>query len=53
MNCVTAAEADYFMFNNHELNTFDHAQKDRLLRDDPGVKLEQTARVPLVNRDNS
>jgi FkbM family methyltransferase len=44
-----AAEADYFMFDNHELNTFDPEQKDRLLREVPSLRLERTAKMPLVN----
>jgi FkbM family methyltransferase len=44
-----ATEADYYMFDKFELNTFDPAQKDRLLRDERDLKLERTVKVPLVN----
>jgi FkbM family methyltransferase len=42
-----AAEADFFMFNDSSLNTFDPEQRDRVLKD-PHFRLEQTVKVPLV-----
>jgi FkbM family methyltransferase len=44
-----ATEADYFMFDKHELNTLDPEQKERLLRTEPDLTLERTVKVPLVN----
>lgn len=46
-----AAEADYYMFNDSQLNTFDRGQVDLVLKE-PRVKLEKTIRLPLrsINR---
>jgi FkbM family methyltransferase len=43
-----ATEADYYMFNEPQLNTFDPEQV-KLLARTPNVKLEKTVKVPLVN----
>jgi FkbM family methyltransferase len=44
-----ATEADYYMFNQSPLNTFDPEQVERLKVSDPNVILEKTIKVPLVN----
>lgn len=43
-----AAEADYYMFNEEQLNTFDADEVKRILAQ-PHLKLEKTVKVPLVN----
>ncbi len=43
-----AADADYFMFNEAQMNTFDPDQV-KLITHDPRFKLEKTVKVPLVN----
>lgn len=43
-----AAEADYYMFNEPQLNTFDPEEIKRLATQ-PHIKLEQTIKLPLVN----
>jgi FkbM family methyltransferase len=43
-----AAEADYFVFNDSQLNTFDPDQVKQLSTE-PNIKLEKTIKVPLVN----
>lgn len=44
----TATEADYFMFNDTQLNTFDREQVDRVLKESR-VQLQKTVKVPLIS----
>ena len=43
-----STEADYFMFNDSQLNTFDRGQVERVLKE-PRVQLEKTLKIPLMS----